>query len=147
MITTTQLVEIVQAHGYADYDAATVEGLIEDAVLELNGDDGGMDTIIKSGDEYTDDAGMWITSYLEEQIHPDPQKVAVDAEEAELAEMDQRADLKRMAENYRRTHQWDLNALEYLRVAMREAAPTMSESEIARVAGVTRMTVRKALGK
>jgi DNA invertase Pin-like site-specific DNA recombinase len=30
---------------------------------------------------------------------------------------------------------------------IRAAAETMSESEIARIAGVTRMTVRKSLGK
>jgi DNA-binding GntR family transcriptional regulator len=34
-----------------------------------------------------------------------------------------------------------------LHADIRQAAKTMSESEIARVTGVTRMTVRKALGK
>ncbi|HEY5182519.1 MAG TPA: hypothetical protein VIJ07_22570 [Dermatophilaceae bacterium] len=34
-----------------------------------------------------------------------------------------------------------------LHAGIRQVAKTMSESEIARVAGVTRMTVRKALGK
>jgi hypothetical protein len=34
-----------------------------------------------------------------------------------------------------------------LHAGIRQAAPTMSESEVARIAGVTRMTVRKALGK
>src|SRR5665647_875545 len=34
-----------------------------------------------------------------------------------------------------------------LHAGIRQAAKTMSESEIARVTGVTRMTVRKALGK
>lgn len=58
-------------------------------------------------------------------------------------------DLARLSETYWRADQWRHSAMADLQCAIRAAARTgtMSESEMARVSGLTRMTVRKALGK
>lgn len=63
------------------------------------------------------------------------------------ATAEQAKELRTMAETYWRADQARHGAMADLRIVIREAAQTMSESEIARVTGVTRMTVRNALGK
>ena len=146
MITADQLIETIRQA--SDYDAHTIAGLVEDAILALNAADDGMPTLSETGPWADEDAGM----ICERVVDPDAQLLPEEeakfaAEEREVAAMDVADELKHMADHYQRAHQWDLNALEYLRDAIRKAAPTMSESEIARRAGVTRMTVRKALGK
>jgi DNA invertase Pin-like site-specific DNA recombinase len=56
-------------------------------------------------------------------------------------------DLAEFGDYYRRSSKQTEEARQTLHAGIRQAAKTMSESEIARVSGVTRMTVRKALGK
>lgn len=57
------------------------------------------------------------------------------------------ADLARLAETYWRAEGWRHNAMADLRCGIRAAAPSMSESEMARATGLARDTVRAALGK
>jgi len=56
-------------------------------------------------------------------------------------------DIAALGDDYLRASIAAEEARQSLCAGIRQAARTMSESEIARVAGVTRMTVRKALGK
>jgi len=55
--------------------------------------------------------------------------------------------LRMMGSRYRRTRDRAENERQELHDEIRASAGTMSESEIARVTGVQRETVRKALGK
>ena len=55
--------------------------------------------------------------------------------------------LREAGEAYRRMRDRTEDARFDLHMLIREAAGTMSEAEIARVTGVQRETVRKALGK
>ena len=56
-------------------------------------------------------------------------------------------DLAELGATYVRARIAAEEARDAMAAGIRVAAPKMSEAEIARVAGVTRMTVRKALGK
>jgi hypothetical protein len=66
---------------------------------------------------------------------------------ANVVAIEQVKELRTMAETYWRADQARHGAMADLRLMIQTAAVTMSEAEMARVTGLTRMTVRKALGK
>jgi len=152
MITMGKLIEIVREPN--GNTAGWAEASIKDAILTLNAADDGMPTLSETGpwdDEDADIICEEIVDPASDRRERDPEMIKIEMEEAEVATMDQAAEnashLRSQAETYWRADQWRTGAMADLQAAIRDAVPTMSESEIARVTGVTRMTVRKALGK
>jgi len=128
---------------------AQAKDSIERAILHLNAMDDGMPSIVEVEGQYHDDDADMICEYIRnpESVEEPEAEAQMNVEATELAGIEQRATLTTFADEYWRADQWRRHAMADLQTAIREAAASTSEAEMTRISGLTRMTVRKALGK